>query len=316
MTAPRLATAPVSFGIFGIASEQHSAREVVAAMGAAGFSGAELGPPGLFGSPEACAELFEEFSMEAVGAYVGLHLTGTEEAFVEDIGALDRTCAELVATGDHGLVILADEGDQATRANPSRSADDPLRWSEDQWNIAVERIGRLIDRIESSQLLPSFHPHIGTYVENQREIETLLDRTDLNLTLDTGHLFLAGIDPAAALDDYSSRINHIHIKDVRGDGIPGPEVTQTTDLDDWWGAVSSPLGDGDVDLEKVIDRAIGLDYPWLVIEQDRDPAPAGSLDGISRSELANRQWLENAIAQRPKVVESERDKTTQKGEPQ
>lgn len=298
MTAPRLATAPVSFGIFGIASGQHSAREVVAAMATAGFSGAELGPPGLFGSPEACAELFDEFSLDAVGAYVGMHFNGSEETFAEDIGALDDTCAELVATGGHGLVILADEGDQATRANPSRTADDPLRWSEDQWNLAVERIGRLIDRIESSRLVPSFHPHIGTYIENRREIEILLERTDLGLTLDTGHLYLAGIDPAVALDDYSSRINHIHIKDVRGDGIPGPEVTHTTDLDDWWGEVSSPLGDGDVDLDNVIDRAIGLEYPWLVIEQDRDPAPPGSLDGISRDELANRRWLENAIARK------------------
>ena len=52
MSLPRPATAPVSFGIFGSAATEHSPADVVGAMAAAGFDGAELGPPGLFGTPE------------------------------------------------------------------------------------------------------------------------------------------------------------------------------------------------------------------------------------------------------------------------
>jgi len=133
-------------------------------------------------------------------------------------------------------------------------------------------------------------------VENQREIETLLERTSIDLTIDTGHFLIGGVDPVVALTDYQSRINHVHIKDVHLDGVPGPEVTKLADLDDWWGAISSPLGDGDVDLFSFLRVALDQQFPWFVIEQDRDPAPSGSLDGISRIEHANRRWLEDVFA--------------------
>lgn len=292
----RIATAPVSFGIFGPAATEHSPRAVMAAMVAAGFTGAELGPPGLFGSPSETAELFEEFEVRAVGAYVGLNLGDSQQIFENDLVQLHQTCEELIATGEPGLVILADEGDAVTRAHPARSNDHPIRWIAEQWDLAASRMVELFEKISGLGLTPSFHPHVGTYIENQREIETLLERTPIDLTIDTGHFLLGGIDPATALNDYRSRVNHLHIKDVRLDGLPGLEVTKLADLDDWWGGVSSPLGQGDVDLHSFLKVALSQQFPWLVIEQDRDPAPSGSLDGISHLEKANRQWLEDAVA--------------------
>ena len=314
MTHFDLATAPVSFGIFGTHTGRHDARSVVAAMADAGFQGAELGPPGLFGSPEECAALFAEFELEVVGAYVGLHLGGSDGAFATDLDAFERTCAELAAAGDRALLILADEGDAATRANPARGADHPVGWDREQWDLAVRRIGSLVSQIRDRGLTPSFHPHVGTYVENGREIELLLDRTEIGLTLDTGHFQLAGIDPSAALETYATRVNHIHIKDVHLAGIPGPEIAQVSDLDDWWSRVASPLGEGDVDLLEFVAALKMVGSRWLVIEQDRDPAPAGSLDGISRAELANRRWLEDVFAEVWCTTGSDRAQPTNEGD--
>jgi inosose dehydratase len=298
MTHFDLATAPVSFGIFGSPGglSRRDSLAVVSAMAAAGFSGAELGPPGLFGSPEECVSLYSAHQLEVVGAYVSISLGGSDADFAGDVLAFERTCAELTASSGSPVVILADEGDDATRANPARSADHPVRWGTDQWDLAVARIDQFVHRIHDLGLTPSFHPHVGTYVENEREIELLLSRTDTGLTIDTGHLLLAGIEPLAALAAYGSRVNHIHIKDVHLSGIPSPEITHTCDLDDWWGDVASPLGSGDVDLVSFVAALAGSEHRWLVIEQDRDPAPARSLDGISRAELANRRWLEEVIA--------------------
>ena len=293
-----LATAPVSFGIFGSQDglSQTDSLAVVSAMAAAGFSGAELGPAGLFGSPQECVALYSGHQLEVVGAYVSLHLSGSDRVFARDVWAFERTCAELGASRGSPVVILADEGDDATRANPARCADHPVRWGTEQWALAVARVDQLVNRIHDLGLIPSFHPHIGTYVENEREIEHLLSRTDVGLTLDTGHFLLAGIEPSTALATYGSRVNHIHIKDVRLGGIPRPEITHTSDLDDWWGDVASPLGSGDVDLVSFVAALAESEPRWLVIEQDRDPAAAWSLDGISRAEFANRRWLEAVIA--------------------
>lgn len=295
MTSARLATAPVSFGIFGSAVTAHSARDVVTAMASAGFDGTELGPPGLFGEPEHCAALLDEFGLTTIGAYVGLHLAGDDEAFATDLEAFGRTVAELVACAPGSFVILADEGDDLTRAHPARDVDHEVRWSESDWLVAADRIARLIDRITDAGLTPSFHPHLGTYVENQREVDLLLERTAVDLTLDTGHFLLGGIDPVTALADYAGRINHIHAKDVLAAGIPAPEIAVHADLDDWWGDISSPLGDGDVDLEGFVAALPPGGHDWIVIEQDRDPASTGSLEPIVRAELANRRWLDDVI---------------------
>jgi inosose dehydratase len=315
MTSVRLATAPVSFGIFGSAATEHSARDVVAAMASAGFDGTELGPPGLFGEPEECAALLDEFGLTAVGAYVGLHLAGDDDQFTADLEALVRTTAELVACAPGSFVILADEGDDLTRANPARHVDHEVRWSERDWFVATGRIERLLERITDGGLTPSFHPHLGTYVENRREVELLLDRTEVDLTLDTGHFLLGGIDPVAALADYEGRINHLHAKDVRSAGIPATEVALHADLDDWWGDISSPLGDGDVDLEGFVAALPPGGHDWIVIEQDRDPAPAGSLEPIGRAETANRRWLDHVIARHPQINHDHNHDRINKGEP-
>lgn len=303
MTPVRLASAPVSFGIFGSAATEHSARDVVSAIASAGFDGTELGPPGLFGEPDDCAALLDEFGLTAVGAYVGLHLAGDGDTFGADLDAFDRTIAELVACAPGAFVILADEGDDLTRAHPGRSVEHQVRWSERDWRVVADRIARLVDRITDAGLTPSFHPHLGTYVENEREIELLLARTTLDLTLDTGHFLLGGLDPVTALVEYAGRINHLHVKDVRTAGIPAPDVALHADLDDWWGDISSPLGEGDVDLEAFVAALPPGEHGWIVIEQDRDPAPAGSLEPIGRAEFANRRWLADLIARHRPVPE-------------
>ena len=45
---------------------------------------------------------------------------------------------------------------------------------------------------------PTFHPETGTYVEAPWEIERVLDRSDIGLCLETGHMLIGGGDPVAA----------------------------------------------------------------------------------------------------------------------
>ena len=103
---------------------------------------------------------------------------------------------------------------------------------------------------------------------NPAQIERFLDATPIGLTLDVGHLVIAGGDPVAAARDWAGRINHLHLKDVdravlarvlAGGGMP--EV--------WSSGAFTALGRGDIDLAGVVRVALESGFDgWMVVEQD------------------------------------------------
>ena len=58
------------------------------------------------------------------------------------------------------------------------------------------------------------HPHRGTVIERPEEIDRLLDRTDVGLCLDTGHVAVGGGDPLELARRAAPRVIHVHLKDV------------------------------------------------------------------------------------------------------
>lgn len=62
-----------------------------------------------------------------------------------------------------------------------------------------------------------FHPHYGTCVFSQSDIDYFAAHTDpryVSFCLDTAHTTLAGIDPVDLIHKYGSRIAYMHLKDV------------------------------------------------------------------------------------------------------
>src|SRR5207237_3116456 len=101
------------------------------------------------------------------------------------------------------------------------------------------------DRARALGVETTSPPPMGTRVQTPAEIEELLERTDVGLLLDTGHLLAAGGDPLQGLRDWRERIDHVHLKDVRGE-----RLARAADWDEAWreGAFCE-LGAGDVDLD-------------------------------------------------------------------
>ncbi len=297
-TLPEIAAAPVSFGIFGgAAATDVEPSDVVSAVAEAGYRAMELGPPGLFGSPAQTAQLLARFDVKAIGAYVPLHLTADEQTYASDLASLRVTIDELVACGTEGAVaILADEGTEVLRRRPGRPSGDPLSLTDAEWELASARIERAAAMATSAGLESSFHLHLTTYVENQADLDELVARTPIPLTVDSGHFLLGGIDPVDALTVYSDRVNHIHVKDVRLGAVPSTEVANNIDVDDWWGDISVSLGEGDVDLAGFL-SAIGTlrSVRWIVIEHDRDPVWRKDLKAVTAGARIDRRWLEAVL---------------------
>jgi inosose dehydratase len=268
---------------------------MLAALATASYAGSELGPPGLFGTPDEAAQAFTEAGLSAIGAYVPLHLAMDDDTFEADLARMTLTCDELAATGAT-LAILADEGSPELLLNPART-DRRLALDETKWRLAAQRLAQAVDLARSRGLAASFHPHISTYVESVWEVERLLDSTDVTLTLDIGHMALSGADPVQCARDWSSRIDHIHIKDARIDVLERAKSERRKDFDGWWADVCVPLGTGDVDIDGVLGALVGQGYDgWLVVEQDRAPTSAEQLPSVAAEQAANYAWLADHMA--------------------
>jgi inosose dehydratase len=291
----QVGSAPVSYGVYGAEAGRAGASpaELLASIADAGFEGSELGPPGFFGGPEQTAARFYAVGLKAIGAYVPVHFALDDRVVASDLERMATTCEELVACGG-GLVILADEGDEVLLRHPARPwADRSLALSVDQWQVFARRVEEAIALAERYGLSCSFHPHISTYVESPWEVERLLEHTRIGLTLDTGHIQLAGADPAECERAWRGRINHVHLKDVRVGVLARAKAEHRRDFDIWWADVATPLGRGDVDIDGFVGQLLSAGYGgWLVVEQDRAPTTAQDYPAVAAVQAANRRWLE------------------------
>jgi inosose dehydratase len=128
-------------------------------------------------------------------------------------------------------------------------------------------------------------------VEAAWEIEKVLELTSIGLCLDTGHLLVGGGDPARAARDWSRRINHLHSKDANQAVIDDIVKSGGHVLEVWKRPAFCRLGEGDVDVDGVLDALRPGYRGWLVVEQDVLPHPDKLLGKPAADQRANRQYL-------------------------
>lgn len=80
--------------------------------------------------------------------------------------------------------------------------------------------------MEKYNIRTDIHPHVGSLIENPRQIDMLMDQTDpkyFNLAPDTAQVWMGGGDPVAFFEKYKHRIIYMHYKDIRAyhRGLPG-----------------------------------------------------------------------------------------------
>src|SRR5690606_23710675 len=88
------------------------------------------------------------------------------------------------------------------------------RLDDAQWATLVATAGAVRDVAARHGVRTVLHPHVGTHVEQREEVERFLADSDLDLCLDTGHLLIGGGDPLDVARRHTSRIAHVHLKDV------------------------------------------------------------------------------------------------------
>ena len=167
-------------------------------------------------------------------------------------------------------------------------------FNKDRLALAIENCGIICQILQSQGLWPLHHPQIGGVFETEVEIVQLLDTLGADVIgfgPDTGHLCLAGIDPAALIRRYADRIGGNHIKDCSPDyldpaareGLNYHEVEATKRL---W----AEPGRGVVDFDAVT-AAMPEDYDGDYMIEVVEP----SVDSLHDSFKLSFEWARKAL---------------------
>jgi inosose dehydratase len=296
-----VANAPVSYGAFEVTvghdPNTPEGLSVLDQVTDAGYAGIDLGPVGYLGQGEQLGELLAARGLGLAGAYLEMPYADHDalKGMLPDLDAIldlfDAVTPYL--TGPAPRPTLADNGSEARRARPGQSVNDPsLGLDADAWNRFAGGLAQIVGRCRDRGYEPTFHPETGTHVEAPWEIARVMEISDIGLCLETGHMLLGGCDPVAMLQEWSGRINHVHLKDatlsvmrqIIEEGAPAPEI--------WSREAFCVLGGGDLDTDAVLDgiKAIGFGG-WLIVEQDIFPKTAERFAKAAADQKANREFL-------------------------
>jgi inosose dehydratase len=297
----RIATAPVSWGIWEHTIDRpnlippETFLETIVDMG---YAATETGPPGYF-APDgpSAVERARRHGVELIATFLPLRLDDPA-GFEQDLGALDRTVEVLEATGDGGIVLLADmDTPERARAAGSEERRHATGWDSEAFDRAGERLQRAAEIVRSRGLDVALHPHAATHVESEEETEAILARTDVGLCIDTGHAIVGGGNPVELARRHAGRLRHIHLKDVDGELLERLGRGEV-DMDEAWPlGIFCEFGAGVVPLHEflALPEIRGLDG-WAVIEQDRVAVTADDMPIVRASDERNRAFVERCLA--------------------
>lgn len=267
----RIAGAPISWGVDGSPDWGYllPSDRVLEEMAYIGLSATELGPDGFLGeTPEEARERALSVGLSVVGGFVPMLLHMPVENW-QQADYANRAIKTLSTCGSEVLVL----GPLLHRRGYDRSGN----LSETHWETFDRNLKRLVARAGEEGLEVALHQHWGMAVERSRHLERVLANTDVSLCLDTGHMFLAGIDPLEVARSVPDRVAHVHLKDVEDSAAARVRAGEIPFREAVKAGLFRPLGAGDVDIRGVVTALEEAGYQgWYVIEQDkvlRQPPP-------------------------------------------
>jgi sugar phosphate isomerase/epimerase len=166
-------------------------------------------------------------------------------------GEFGAVVEEALTLGAHFLVCPSvDAGERAT-------ADD--------WKRVCRRLNEIGGAARKHGLTLAYHNHDFEFVPFKDGVTpfdlmmTEIDARDVKLELDVYWLAKAGLDPVRSLEGARGRVELVHLKDLAADGS------------------TAELGQGVLDIGRIIRTALLAGAKHLFVEQDESADPLGSV---------------------------------------
>lgn len=245
----------------------------------AGFSGFELG--GKWPKDSAIlTPLFDKYDMDVVSSwFCGGLLEDTLE------GEIERITPHMNLLKEMGTeVIVYCEMDSCVHGDIGLPLSKRPVLDNEQWEEWTDKLSQLAKYTLSHGMKLAYHHHMGTVVQVEEEVDKLMAMTthDLGLVFDTGHLIYAGADPLEVYKKHSSRVMHIHCKDVRGEILNRSLETDSSFLNSVLNGIYTVPGDGDFNFPELFKMVSDNNFNgWVVVEAEQDPAKAHPLTYVT-----------------------------------
>lgn len=259
----RVAGAPISWGIIEVPGwgYQMSVDRVLREAASVGLDAVEAGPEGFLPQdPEEIPPILAEHGLSLVGGFVPavLHRADVRDA---ELGSVEQRARFFSAAGAEVLVLAAFTG--------SDNYEEVIELGDEEWEELFENLSR-VEKISSRYgLTVALHPHYGTVIERDDQLRRFLEGCDTGFCLDTGHLVIGGSDPVKVAEQAADRVRHVHLKDVDQDLARRLATRELGFKEAAQREVFRPLGDGDVDLGRLLELLERAQYRgWYVLEQD------------------------------------------------
>lgn len=259
----RIAGAPVSWGVIGIPDWGYrlSTDRVLREAASTGLYALEAGPDGFLPRDvERTIRMLTSRGFELVGGFVAAVLHSPDMRTVA-LSSVEQKAEFFAAAGGDMLIVSASAG----RDSYETSAD----LDDESWQELFANLGRVVEIAARHSLTVALHPHYGTVVETDEHLQCFLDNCDIGLCLDTGHLVIGGSNPVEIAECAPDRVKHVHLKDVDRSLAVQLGSRQIDFKEAVRQGVFCPLGEGDVDIGRVLYLLEQAGYRgWYVLEQD------------------------------------------------
>lgn len=274
-----IGNAPCSWGVFYPTGNAITPEGYLDAVAGAGYGLTELGPLGFMPEdPDWIARALARRNLVLAGA-AHVHTLADPESGQALAATLHRL-GRLLGALDCRHLILMDESEYYP-AHRQGLVD------EKGWQSAIRMIGDAQTQMADQGITLHLHPHVGTCIEREAQIDRLLAETSVSLCFDTGHHAFWDQDVLAYMEKHWPRIGYIHLKNVnpqvRARVLSG-ELGVNASFD--YGVMCA-LPDGAVDIQAVLRliTAKGFTGP-VIVEQDPARDALEAPEALARRNLA------------------------------
>lgn len=244
-------------------------------MARAGYIGTEMGSK----FPSDISTLhraLDEQGLVLTSGWFSTHFTEVHQTdltisrFLDRLSFLRAMGAEFINVCECGHAIQGS-------SLPILGGDKPI-FNDAQWHALIQGLHTLGRIAHDFDMKLVYHYHAGTGVFHLNEIDFLMNHTSpelLSLLLDTGHAAFADIDPLELIHRYPSRIQYVHLKDIRLSVFNRVVTESLSFMDGVRAGIFTVPGDGSLDFMPILAALKTHDYTgWMIVEAEQDPAVA------------------------------------------
>ena len=268
----------------------YSLERILSEMNQAGYEGTEFGNKFPNEASVLC-EILDTFNLKLASSWQSTYFVLNEQE--NELKNVEEKVIFLKEANAEVINIAECSGSVHSDINKSLASKPIL--SNSDWELLIGSLNKAGEICNNYGIRLAYHHHMGTCVQTNEEIKRLLECTDansVNLCVDTGHLYYAGIDPVVFIENNLDRIEHVHFKDVRKEVFRKYNSLSDSFLKTILSGIFTVPGDGCIDFSSIIKILQQNQYNgWIIVEAEQDPDKADPLHYA----ISARNYLDSII---------------------